>query len=312
MANSGKCKTVYKNSKLISHRIRGFDSTDATKTGLLNAIEKGVDHFEIDLRITKDNKLVLNHDPHLLEQYNTSVTIANVALTELKTLTNKNNNGSSLLEFTEFLDITNSYNHKNITIAIDIKETGLEEVIVHEIEKRGMTSQIIVFSWLPEVLFKISKIQKNLKLCFSHIPMKNFLLYKLTKVLLKTLQITKLAALFGKIIHSTPLIHLGNTHFHFGKYNEANLTKRISKGSDHFHFVNGYLKNELLALLQKNKGAICIPYKMANAKLAKHYSQLGINICLFSVNKKSKVTYIAETLKPEYIITDNPEIFLSE
>lgn len=297
--------------QLISHRLRNFDLNDATEIGLRNAISKGVKFIEVDLRITKDNELVINHDPHLIEHFSTNKFIYQLTLIELKKINFNKNSCQSILTFDRLIEIFSEISSETI-LCLDIKEFGLEEKIISKLEKFNLNSRIVIISWLPQVLFKINKLNPALTLCFSYIPIHNFYKFHLFKMIFDKLKLTNKLGRISSFIKIKKFQHYNYTTLFFDDYNQINLlNNEMQKGFDSEHLVSDFLQNDLLKILQQTNGWICVPYKLIDENFVIKYKNLGIKVCVFTIKKKKTLQFILQKIKPDFILTDNPKLIFN-
>lgn len=106
--------------QFIAHRGNDDDLAENSKEAILNALNKPyIDGVEFDIRITKDNKFVINHNATVNLNSNKSGFIKNMTLKELKKIDFRNNNKIyKIATLNEVLKNINS----NKVIIIEIKE----------------------------------------------------------------------------------------------------------------------------------------------------------------------------------------------
>lgn len=99
---------------------RGFCAKypENTLLAFRKALELGVDQIETDVRITKDNQLVLIHDPTLNRTTNGSGNVCDFTLAELKQL--DAGCGEQIPTLQELLELVKD--HPTITLDIELKE----------------------------------------------------------------------------------------------------------------------------------------------------------------------------------------------
>ena len=79
--------------KFIAHRGNDDDLAENSKEAILNSLSKPyIDGVEFDIRITKDNKFVINHNATINLNSNKIGTIKNMTLKQLKKVKFKNHN----------------------------------------------------------------------------------------------------------------------------------------------------------------------------------------------------------------------------
>src|SRR5699024_269319 len=70
--------------EVAGHRGDGFSAPENTVSSVKSGIQKGVDAVEIDVNLTKDDVLVLSHDPNLNRMAGEDITIRDVTYDEIK------------------------------------------------------------------------------------------------------------------------------------------------------------------------------------------------------------------------------------
>ncbi len=275
---------------LISHRLRGFDIYDSTITGLKNALLMDIKIIEIDTRITLDKKIVINHDPHLKKHYKSNEMICKLSLKKIKKII------ESIPTLEEFLDCFKKNKIDSSLLCIDVKEYGLEKELLFEISKRNLEKHVVIISWLPEVLFKINNLNPSIKLCFSHIPINKKYEFQITKIVFHILM---------KLKYS----RFKFTQIFFDDYNQHHFEEDGNTvGRDYEHYVSKQIKGELLELIKKNNGWICIPTKKLNNDLLHYYRTVRIQVAVYTINDLKKLKKYLDKLQPDYILSDNSDI----
>lgn len=76
----------YQGVRVIAHRGAGFEFDENTVEGCKQSYEKGIRGFEVDIRLTKDNHLVLMHDADTARTTNGKGKIEDLTLAEIQAL----------------------------------------------------------------------------------------------------------------------------------------------------------------------------------------------------------------------------------
>lgn len=126
------------------------------------AVEKNADYIELDLRLTKDNQLILMHDETVDRTTNGTGKVSDYTLSELKQLNMSDGQKVPSLEelFAMFGKTTKYYIE---TRKVDGKPV-MEEDLVNLIKKYGLEKQVIVQSYSQDSLKKIHSLDSNLPL----------------------------------------------------------------------------------------------------------------------------------------------------
>ena len=147
-----------KKMKFYAHRGASADFPEHTMAAYRGAIEQGALGFECDIRVTKDEVLILWHDANMKKEAKSAAIIANRTYAEIKQIY------PVVITLNELLDLAIE-NKKSL--ALETKHpvpTGnrVEELVVAELHKRkdaikksGIDVAIMSFSW-----FAIEKIKK--------------------------------------------------------------------------------------------------------------------------------------------------------
>ncbi|MFA6981035.1 MAG: glycerophosphodiester phosphodiesterase family protein [Ignavibacteriaceae bacterium] len=277
-----------KKTIIVSHRLRGFDKHDASLKGLQNAIAQNITHFEVDCRVTKNGEIVIHHDARLGNDFTSGPFIAEKTLSELKQI-HYINSTDSILTLDELLEVI--VPHKGVKLYLDIKESGKEKKIIEKAASRNLLQNIVVVSWLPEVLFAINKLLPSMQLCFSFYPVCNSLAAQLNYFNAKV----KSSFHVNRNIRNT---------FLFDSYNNDN---RVAEqyGFDYEHFVSLPFRGKLLETLQSINGIICVNYKLATVAFIEEMKKQNLQICLYSLNSQNDLQSHRTIFHPDIILTDN-------
>jgi glycerophosphoryl diester phosphodiesterase len=130
-----------------------------TLAAFRQAIKYGVDAIEIDLRGTKDGKIVIIHDEMLSRTTNGTGTVGNRTLAELKKL--DAGNGERIPTYEEVLELVNG---TGVRLLLDIKvgPTLDKREVVRLTEEYEATSQVIVGMRTLEDLRALRTLNPNL------------------------------------------------------------------------------------------------------------------------------------------------------
>jgi len=142
---------------IIGHRGASYYFLENTKESIMAAISQGAQMVEVDVRATKDKKLVLYHDNTLLRLAKKSRYISGIQLADLRKVRLHGN--SRILELSDFLKITNG----KITVNLEIKVPHFEEEIVRQIKRHHHQNSAILSSKNFRIIRKIKQIDPKLK-----------------------------------------------------------------------------------------------------------------------------------------------------
>ena len=130
---------------VVAHRGDHVDVPENTLAAYIKAIEHGADYVEIDLRTTKDGKLVIMHDASVNRMTNGTGKVSELTYDEIKKLqvTDKNKPSANIYavpSFSEVLKLCKGH----INIYLDFKEAD-PAVVYRQIREAGMENHIIVY-----------------------------------------------------------------------------------------------------------------------------------------------------------------------
>ena len=146
-----------KNIWVAAHRGWCSDYPENTMEAFKAAVELGVDQIELDVRVTRDNELVIIHDSTVDRTTNGTGKVCDKLLAELKALDAGSHKGeqfkgAQIPTFKEFMDYIKD--HPTMTIDIELKEyptAGHEEVaydvcdrVLAMVDEYGFTDRIVI------------------------------------------------------------------------------------------------------------------------------------------------------------------------
>ncbi len=176
--------------KIVAHRGGTEFFHENTMEAFEKAIEIGADYFELDIQKTKDNKIVCFHDFEIQNKK-----IADITHDELKNLS-----GIDVPLLEEVFKLAKG----KINILCEIKAKGYEEEAANIIKKHFNYKDIIVVSFIDEVLLKIHKIDKSIetgliigKKKFTKILKDFFMFYRIYRCRAKNLMLSYIYAKLG-------------------------------------------------------------------------------------------------------------------
>ncbi len=155
---------------LIGHRGAAGIEPENTLQGIEVARELNVDMIEFDLRVTKDNKLVLFHDANLLRITGINKNIADVTLKELNTTITKS--GYPIPTFKEALETAG-----DTPLLLDCKGKGWAQLVYKELQSyTGPTPAVTAID--TEEMLAFAKLRPDVKTYVSELTQPFQGLYK--------------------------------------------------------------------------------------------------------------------------------------
>jgi len=134
----------------IGHRGASAYEPENTIRAFKRAIEKGCEGVEMDLRRTKDGKIVVIHDETVDRTTNGKGKVSEMTLEEIKKL---DSHGEKIPLLSEVLSEVKA----NIFL-LEIKEGGYEESIVKEVKDAKLLDKVIFISFLYDSLKKVKEV----------------------------------------------------------------------------------------------------------------------------------------------------------
>ena len=159
-----------KNIYVAAHRGICATYPENTMEAFKAALDAGVDQIELDVRVTRDNELVIIHDATVDRTTNGTGKVCDKLLAELKALDAGSHKGeqfkgAKIPTFIEFMELVKD--HPTITIDIELKEyptAGPEEVaydvcdrVLKIVDDYGFTDRIVINTFnatLHEYIYK--------------------------------------------------------------------------------------------------------------------------------------------------------------
>ena len=134
----------------IAHRGASFYEPENTLRAFKRAIEMGCDGIELDVRRSKDGKVVVIHDESVDRTTNGKGKVSEMTLEELKKLDAGKGEKIPLLE--EVLQQINSPLY-----FVEIKEQGYESEVVNVVKNLGKMDEVVFISSNQESLKRVNK-----------------------------------------------------------------------------------------------------------------------------------------------------------
>jgi glycerophosphoryl diester phosphodiesterase len=151
----------------IGHRGARAHEPENTLRSFKLAIELGVDAIEVDVRKTKDNQLVVVHNADVNKTTNGTGSVNELTLRQIKNfVTDK---GEKIPTFEEVLDSVGT----QVKIFVELKEKGIEKEALKLINKKGLMENVVIISFLEDVLRNLRKINKKVDIGLIYVRHKN-------------------------------------------------------------------------------------------------------------------------------------------
>jgi glycerophosphoryl diester phosphodiesterase len=234
----------------------GFGHPENSLKALRQALTSNVHGIELDLRLTKDHKWVVMHNPFFKGEEQKVLKIHQSTLSRLR---------REVLPLDTALALIATDEKK--TLFLDVKDVGEEKQILKMLENYGLLDRTIIISWEPEVLRRVYNRNSGVKLGFSYVPIASGLRYIKGSI---SKPLTKYGVLMSfNALHSFDAKHkVGKTQQHFLSdlpdlplysiqipqflCNSALVSKAHNRGFKVFPFN---VNSRLTYLLAKRRGA---------------------------------------------------------
>jgi len=151
----------------IGHRGARAYEPENTLRSFKRAIDLGVDAVELDVRRTKDNKIVVIHNSDVNKTTDGSGSISDFTLEEIKKfVTEKGEHIPTLEEVLGFVD-------KRVKILVELKETGIEKEVLDLINEKGLLDNVIIISFHENALKKVRELNDEVVTGLIYVRHKN-------------------------------------------------------------------------------------------------------------------------------------------
>ncbi len=149
----------------IGHRGARAYEIENTLESFRKAIELGVNAVELDVRQSKDAKLIISHDDNLKKVFGIDTTVSGATLKELKQVT-----GKKILTLAESLRFIDGKVEK---ILVELKEAGYEKKVLDVVRKEKREDSVIVVSFREESLARVRDLDKRIETGLIYAKFKN-------------------------------------------------------------------------------------------------------------------------------------------
>ena len=262
--------------KYLSHRLRGYADYENSASGLQKSLAHNVGNIEFDVRITKDDVLILGHDPFFETSSGKFDFYSNLTFEELSKVSKFP--VETLESFLEEYSLLRS-KQNTAFLHIDIKFSGYEQETLNLILHYLNFDEFYIVSWLPEVLLKYHEISSEIRLCLSHIPAAKFKVsYWFLKIIFNSVT-TPFFAKIAKIYSARRSVFYESLEF---RHKNFNRQKDVIHNKNVICVFKPYAGPDLLSVVEKTKGYVCIPVESLSDTLVDYYKSKNVNIASFS------------------------------
>lgn len=262
---------------LISHRFRGFAPRENSLEGLRAALAFGVKYLEFDIRVAACGTPMIYHDEYAIGGDGKKHLLKDVKASDFKSV------GGDFPYFPSFealLQTVANSPHRQAQLLIDIKDAGFETEITSLVRLYRMHNRVTYVSWLPEALYACHELEPEAPLCLSHWCKKPGPLIRAKHQVYN--------AISGHVPRS------GKTYMH---------------GERSGWYLSEPVKGDMLDMLKRTKGSVCVPVGMVTKDLVEAYHTHGLQVSVFSyVDMKKALAHQAEMGMDLYFV-DKKRVF---
>ncbi|MCW8802695.1 MAG: glycerophosphodiester phosphodiesterase family protein [Candidatus Bathyarchaeota archaeon] len=151
----------------IGHRGARAYEPENTLSSFRKAIELGATAIELDVRKTKDGKLVVIHNADVNKTTNGEGAVNELTLEQIQKLVTDKNEHIPTLD--DVLDAVG----KKVKILVEIKEVGTEKQILDLIQKKGLLDNVILVSFHEESLKTVRELNDKVETGLIYVRHKN-------------------------------------------------------------------------------------------------------------------------------------------
>jgi len=152
--------------KLLSHRLRGFDSVEHSPSALRAACGSGVRYLEVDTRATRDGHIFIYHDRSTGADVNGRCRFDHATARDVSAL--RFVNGEPLLGLEDALAVFAERAGDDQRLCLDIKDYGFEREHLDAVREAGLEDRVVFVSWIPQTLRRLSAMGARCPLILSH------------------------------------------------------------------------------------------------------------------------------------------------
>ena len=153
--NGSKRKGIVDMFLKVGHRGARAYETENTLASFARAITLGANAIELDVRQSKDGRLIVCHDDNLKKVFDIDLPVGQASLKELKNMT-----GGKIATLEESLGFIGSRAEK---ILVELKEPGYEKKVIDHIINEKMDSRVIIVSFHEKVLAATRKLNAKIE-----------------------------------------------------------------------------------------------------------------------------------------------------
>jgi len=158
-----KRATFYPHGKIIviGHRGAPYLAQENTIESFKLAFEAGLDGVELDVQITRDDKLIIFHDWEIIDKNGKLNKISSLFYSEILLISKENN--FYIPQLYEIFDILPKKHFINIEIkSLKIFDTGIESQILELLQYYDISDKIVISSFNPWSLRRLKRMNSQI------------------------------------------------------------------------------------------------------------------------------------------------------
>lgn len=288
----------YRN-KLMSHRARVWNFEENTLDSVIEVLNTNVKYIELDVRFSSDDVPYIYHDSFFVHGEET-FRFAEKTWAEIEQYRYAHNN-IRITTLEEVLAHFAEHRKPDQILALDIKDAGVEKLVLAILKKYNVVAHIILFTWTPQIIFAFDALFEQegvrIPLFFSHVRVDSMFKYLLIPSLLNYRRF---------FLGVKDFVLIGNSNY-------KQPLKKYERGYRHVPYF-AKLPQDLVDILLKNNGGVCVTKKSYRwgDRLLKKYKAQGLKIAifgavfgLFPIDTKAKFEYEAQKDYVDIVFMDD-------
>lgn len=262
---------------LISHRFRGFSKHENTLDGLRAALDFSVLNLEFDIRIAACGTPMIYHDEFAPDA---DGVMRNLCDYKASSFLKLGGTFARISSFEQLLELVKAHPNKEARLLIDIKDAGFETEIHSLLSLYRLQHRTVYVSWLPEVLYKLQDFAPDIPKCLSH---------------------------WSKPVNAT--IRAVHKVFQSGDGNIRPTDPGYIMGIRSGWEVTSGLKGQMLEMLKRSGGGVCVPQDMVTKDLCDYYHKHSLFVSTFSYLNVPAIKSHQTAMGIDMYFIDNKTVF---
>ncbi|MFA1818872.1 glycerophosphodiester phosphodiesterase family protein [Virgibacillus oceani] len=162
--NKYPANTLVQRPIVVAHRGVPSLAPENTMAGYELSYELGADLIETDIQATKDGHIVIMHDTTVNRTTDGTGNVSDLTLEEIKALDagsyfGPEFEGEGVPTLIEFLE---GFKDRDVVLLVELKDVGIEEQVLREIEEVGMEDHVVLQSFDMESVLKLRKLNPEI------------------------------------------------------------------------------------------------------------------------------------------------------